>query len=132
MFLSREFDGHDRAAVSKARTFTREVIAEWAIGDQADALVLVVSELVTNAVIHTDAAKLSLRFSLGESGPLCVWVVAWCEYKAFTAEHSRPTDVSGRGLEIVAALADYWGHCPYGPSRACVWAVLPAPKGAAA
>ncbi len=35
---------------------------------------------------------------------------------------SLPDDESGRGLLIVAALADRWGSEPYPPSGKTVWA----------
>ena len=46
----------DAAAVAAARRFLRHTLREWGVDDDTtDAAVLCLSELVTNALIHTPA-----------------------------------------------------------------------------
>ena len=52
----------DERSVAKAREFAREMLETWDAGDLADSVVLLVSELVTNAVVHAGTtARLELR-----------------------------------------------------------------------
>ena len=41
-------------AVRHARRFTRRTLRAWGVTEEPDAILLVVSELVTNALVHTD------------------------------------------------------------------------------
>jgi len=52
----------DEKSVAQARAFAREMLETWDAGDLADSVVLLVSELVTNAVVHAGTtARLELR-----------------------------------------------------------------------
>ncbi|MFE4369620.1 ATP-binding protein [Streptomyces sp. NPDC056835] len=110
----------------RARQWARAALADWshpARDDIVDDALLVVSELVTNAVLHACGpirAHLerrpdgSVRIAVDDGGP---------------AESSRPHELAGdhgRGLEVIAALAADHGRttalpCPY---RARSWATL--------
>lgn len=82
--------------------------------------VLVLSELVTNAVLHAG----------GADHILVVCDDAWIRIRVHDAgtEHvSRRHDVplvGGRGLHIVEHLAEAWGSTPVAEGKD-VWAVLP-------
>jgi len=93
--------------------------------DSIDEVTLVASELVGNAVRHAgspDHAELDVSWDLHDDHVL----VAVCDGST-TAPAARvvaATEPSGRGLTIVAALADEWGVDPI-PHGKRVWASVP-------
>ena len=99
----------DHAAVSGARRFLAATLETWAVdAETADAAVLCLSEVVTNALIHTDDGC-SVRVLL-EDGVLTVAVRDGGPAQSRSVE--LPDDlmrVHGRGLQIVDALTDRWG-----------------------
>ncbi|MFI9237931.1 ATP-binding protein [Streptomyces sp. NPDC053079] len=132
-------------AVAEVRSGLRELLARWGGPGRADTAELLVSELVTNALVHTDGgAVVTARFTGGpeapEKGRLRV------EVRDFLSRHPtlRPppagsardngtagppgpgaTATSGRGLLLVHALADGWGVRAHGVGKA-VWFELDA------
>lgn len=88
----------------------------------AETLVLLVSELVTNAVVHTGRpAVLRLLF-----GPGCGTVrveVADRSAAPPLQRHADGGDTHGRGLELVDGLADRWGWQPEGAGKH-IWCEL--------
>ncbi|WP_323177931.1 ATP-binding protein [Streptomyces sp. NBC_00083] len=97
----------DLAAVRDIRRGLRELLASSPHADTADVAELLTSELVTNALIHTDRGAV-VTAVVRESG-------LRVEVKDFVAELPtpyRPTTgdgTHGRGLLLVEALADSWG-----------------------
>ncbi len=93
--------------MGETRLFVRDVLAETnASPDLVDSAVLLVSELATNAALHarTDL-QVTVRF---EEHKL------WAEVKDWNTRMPQPchtpTDAtSGRGLQLVEALALRWG-----------------------
>jgi anti-sigma regulatory factor (Ser/Thr protein kinase) len=94
------------------------------LGPRAGDAALVVSELVTNSVLHSEAAgetpiEVGIEF---RDGQLRVEV---CDQGRGQADQpvqprSSATGAGGMGLTIVGALADAWGVNSNG--RTCVWA----------
>ncbi|MFE9703646.1 SpoIIE family protein phosphatase [Streptomyces sp. NPDC005930] len=125
-------------APGAARAMVRAALAEWsALGLPgtrhltehlaADALV-VVSELVTNAVVHA-GADVEVGLQVEEDGTLVVEAADQHPSRApRSAGPELPHDPAeyGRGLPLVAALAEAWG-ITYRPGTKTVWARLPAP-----
>jgi len=117
-------------APGAARRFVRATLADWTergIGglDQlliADALV-VVSELVTNAVVHA-GTDIELACRLDE-GHLLVIEVSDHHPARSVRDEGHPGDGAeyGRGLRLVASLADCWG-ITYRTGSKTVWARL--------
>ncbi|MGX1548111.1 SpoIIE family protein phosphatase [Streptomyces adustus] len=108
-------------AVPLARAATRRQLAAWNIQEEeAFTTELVVSELVGNAVRY-GAPPLQLRLVLDRHLTCEVYDSAQC---APHLKHARTVDENGRGLFIVASLADNWGT-RYGPDGKAVWAQLP-------
>ena len=114
------------SAPGRARTEVRRAIAGVLYGDQADAAVLLTSELVTNAVVHprqpSDAAiGVAIRVAAGH-----VRVEVRDRGGGFepgVAGSARPRG-GGLGLALVEALASRWGAGPEvvgGEQRFCVW-----------
>ncbi|WP_051549207.1 ATP-binding protein [Nocardioides sp. URHA0032] len=99
----------DPRAAGRARQFLRGLLTAWQVRrDVADTAELCVSELVTNAVIHAGTGSV-LTVSLA-AGVLDVQVR---DHGADTGvalvDDEDPLRVFGRGLQLVAALADRWG-----------------------
>ncbi|MGP3981969.1 ATP-binding protein [Streptomyces sp. KR80] len=97
--------------MGKARTFLREQACSWKIPDEtAETAVLLLSELVTNACKHA-------RVSPGrEIWARCLLVEDRMRVEVSDASGDlprprqvSPEDESGRGLTLVAALANDWG-----------------------
>ncbi|WP_181160626.1 ATP-binding protein [Streptomyces solincola] len=108
--------GADPAEVGRARRWARSRLAGSGIGDDetlADTLVLIVSELVTNAVVHTGCPAV-LRMLAG-AGPVAGKTgTVRVEVADASARPPRPRqaggeETGGRGLELVDGLADRWG-----------------------
>jgi anti-sigma regulatory factor (Ser/Thr protein kinase) len=97
------------SAVREARQFLRGTLRAWAMDeDTTDSAVLCLSELVTNALIHTHAGC-SVRVLL-DQGVLTTTVRDNGARDAAPAESLEdPLRVHGRGLHVVDALAIRWG-----------------------
>lgn len=114
----------DPAAVSHARTHIAEKLTAWGLADAAPTTELIVSELVTNAIRHAEP-PIQLRL-IHHAGSLV------CEVAdgSSTSPHLRRActfDENGRGLFIIAQLAERWGtrHNHHGKT---IWAEhTPAP-----
>ncbi|ASY34304.1 MULTISPECIES: ATP-binding protein [unclassified Streptomyces] len=110
--------GPDPAEVGRARRWVRSRLAGSGIGADepvAETLVLLVSELVTNAVVHTGRPAL-LRMCLPDIPRPAVSTVRVevCDEstRAPQPRHAAEADTNGRGLELVECLADRWGWSP--------------------
>ncbi|HET9689671.1 MAG TPA: SpoIIE family protein phosphatase [Acidimicrobiales bacterium] len=100
----------DVTAAARARRFVATLLAErGAAADLVDAAELVVSELVTNAVVHgRPPVALRLRL-LQEPDASLVLEVADGAAVVPRPVQAGDDDEHGRGLQIVAALAERWG-----------------------
>lgn len=101
--------GPDPAEVGRARRWARSRLAGCGIGDDeplAETLILLISELVTNAVVHTGCPAV-LRMLFGEPGVRVE--VADASDRAPSPRQAAGDDTGGRGLELVDGLADRWG-----------------------
>ncbi len=104
--------------VSAARHFAQAQAED--LGCDSSDLGLIVSELATNACVHAGSA---FTVSLHRQGS-GVLVEVGDQNPAPAIAQPPSTGVSGRGLQIVAALAADWGVATRDPGKA-VWAVLP-------
>ncbi|MEU9276535.1 ATP-binding protein [Streptomyces sp. NPDC048341] len=118
-----------RPSVPVARAKARDVAADWRLPSSvADSLEWVVTELVTNAVIHGRATRGShvlVAYHLDDD-LLRVEVrdVADGMPTMNPADHpDGEIAIGGRGLKVVAALADDWGVTPRVIGKS-VWAEL--------
>ncbi|MGI5352356.1 SpoIIE family protein phosphatase [Streptomyces sp. CA-250714] len=115
-------------AAAAARGFTRAALGRWNVGgDSADDTVLLVSELVTNAVVHAGTSvELECRYAAG----VVYAEVADRHPARRVAAHGE--EGHGLGLRLVGALAKEWG-ISYRRDRKSVWFQLgPAPHPLAA
>lgn len=115
--------GPDPAEVGRARRWARSRLIGSGVKDDeplAETLILLISELVTNAVVHTGCpAVLRMLFGCaGGSGAGTVRVeVADASCRPPQQRHARGEDTGGRGLELVDGLADRWGWQPEGAGK---------------
>jgi hypothetical protein len=117
-------------SVRVARNFTAATLQRWGIGERGDDVVVVVSELLTNALRYTmpcpGAAwpRWPVRLGLLQPGP---WVLCAISDPSAEVPAARDPDCfseSGRGLHVVASLCDGWGCTPPGPRGKVVWAMF--------
>ncbi|XUL94203.1 ATP-binding protein [Streptomyces galilaeus] len=109
-----ESDAH---AASKARRTTRDTLISWSLGDLADDMVLVVSELVTNAVQHGEGPIVMI---LQQHDDTVLAEIADAS-PSLPVPHVRSAEgESGRGLSLVEAFSDDWG-CRTRRSRRGKW-----------
>ncbi|WP_256725393.1 ATP-binding protein [Streptomyces sp. IMTB 2501] len=114
-------------AVGTARRVVRELLTAWEVPEgPLDDAVLVTSELVTNALVHTagdriacrlhdTADRIRIEIEDRQGGPALP-----------TARRPGPDDQHGRGLLLVDALSLDWGVTPIpGRPARVVWAELP-------
>lgn len=110
----------DERSVSEARRFARRMLDDWGVRDLTDTVVLLVSELVTNAVVHAGTtARLELRL---DAQTLRVEVEDLHPGRVLPFGTSQPPDDSeqGRGLLITSSLSGAWG-VEYTASTKRVW-----------
>ncbi|WP_181143711.1 ATP-binding protein [Streptomyces cinnamoneus] len=94
----------DPLSVGAARRFVRRFCNE--IGQDSDTAELLISEVVTNALVH---AKSPCQVTC-----VALWGrPAWFEVRDESPEHPTPRDVDldasgGRGLLLLDVLADHW------------------------
>jgi anti-sigma regulatory factor (Ser/Thr protein kinase) len=114
-------------AVPHARRAARNTLTTWRLGHIADDVELVVSELVTNAVQATQAAApvvqvvaVYLALDLDR-----LFVLVWdcCPQPPVHRGHAGDDAETGRGLEIVSAVADRWGTVTIEGGKV-IWAQL--------
>lgn len=116
-----------RASVKIARDVVREQLFAWRqAGDLCTDAVLLISELATNAVIHTGGGRMLCGVLLEADSHLRVEV-----HDEDRAELSLPCGSpalhaeNGRGLLLVRQLADAWGVTRSSrTSGNAVWAAL--------
>jgi anti-sigma regulatory factor (Ser/Thr protein kinase) len=117
---AHELPAHS-GAPRAARVFLSEACSDWGITEVYEDVVLVASELVTNAVVHA-ASTSRLRIGLDHQG---LWLEVR-DYRPGDAPKPRPRIIGGdggRGLHVVDAVAHEWGvtdHC----DGKTVWALV--------
>lgn len=90
-----------------ARRFVHDRCADWGCSEMVDAATLIVSELVTNAILHA-ATPAELRAQWAD-GVLRLEVLDHAEGSPPDPRIAAPDDENGRGLLLVDALSTAWG-----------------------
>jgi anti-sigma regulatory factor (Ser/Thr protein kinase) len=129
--LSNQLDiGADPTEVARARRWARSRLAAHGIAvDEplAETIILLVSELVTNAVVHAGGPAV-LRLLLPSGAARADAAALRVEVADTSAHAPRPwhaadADTHGRGLELLTRLADRWGWHREGPGKR-IWCEL--------
>ncbi|MFC9430409.1 ATP-binding protein [Streptomyces sp. NPDC056987] len=109
--------------VPAARARVRETLEKWGLEQLAPEVELAASELVTNAVRHCRVSFAEVEVTVHvDWGDLVLEVADPDRARLPQIREGRPEDEEGgRGLLLVAALAEEWGcrELAYGK---CVWA----------
>ncbi|MFI2434396.1 ATP-binding protein [Streptomyces sp. NPDC018693] len=122
----------DPAEVGRARKWARARLARSGMGDDeplAETLALLVSELVTNAVVHTGRpAVLQLCLPVlppdPAAGPVTVRLEVTDRSKRVPVPRCATGEATGgRGLALVDGLADRWGWNVEGAGKR-IWCEL--------
>jgi anti-sigma regulatory factor (Ser/Thr protein kinase) len=121
-----ELDG-DADAPARGRHAVTEVLAGWGCAESAqEDLLLVVSELVTNAVVHgaepivvtvvraPERVRVEVTDGLSDASP--------------HSNRAAPDAETGRGLSVVTRLACAWGWRASPGRGKTVWAEVPLPR----
>lgn len=117
------------ASVAAARRRVRSHLPAWGFGAEVcDAAELVISELFTNALVHTASDQILCVIRADDPNERAVYVEVADQGGGPvgpTARKAGADDESGRGLMLVRALVDAWGDRPAAGGRGrVVWAQL--------
>lgn len=117
-------------SVRVARDFTATTLRRWGVSDRDDEIVIVVSELLTNALRHTvpcpGAAwpRWPVRLGLLQPGPWILCAVSDPSDEVPAPREPADFDETGRGLHVVESLADQWGCTAPTARGKVVWATF--------
>ncbi|MFF9312296.1 SpoIIE family protein phosphatase [Streptomyces sp. NPDC014748] len=107
--------------VAVARQQLRQLLHDWSSEEQVDSAVLLLSEMLTNVLVHTDTDALLLAEVSGERGERRMRVEV-TDAGDDLPHKRRPGELasSGRGLVLIELLADAWGVEPRGVGKS-IW-----------
>jgi anti-sigma regulatory factor (Ser/Thr protein kinase) len=119
-------------AARAAREFTGQILWGWDLLVLADDAAVIVSELVTNALMHggsavNGAAREDVELILWRRSAQVVCAVTDPGTGAPVLVPPDPFGEAGRGLHMVQALSATWGWTRLGDSRKAVWAAMGVP-----
>lgn len=117
-------------SVPRARTYVRTALAQSETAADVDTAVLLVSELVTNAILHArSTVVVNVASSPGEAR-----IEVHDESGHVPRQHAfSATSATGRGLRLIESLAKRWGveadddgtgktvWCEVGPPQEATW-----------
>ncbi|MEU1215829.1 ATP-binding protein [Streptomyces sp. NPDC005790] len=114
------FYRRERRSVPLARQFVREALIDWACELDLGDVLLCVSELATNALVHGVPPGRGFRVQLTWGEVLRIEVHDSGGGAVGEPAHPAPLAEYGRGLVLVGALADAWGVGERDPGKV-VW-----------
>ncbi|MFF8275434.1 SpoIIE family protein phosphatase [Streptomyces lateritius] len=113
--------------VAAARRHLRQLLHDWADEDQVDSAVLMVSEMLTNVLIHTDGdALLVASVTCDDDARRLRVEVSDGSDELPHKRHPGEMASSGRGLVLMEMLAHKWGVDPRGEGKS-IWFELNEP-----
>ncbi|MER6401954.1 SpoIIE family protein phosphatase [Streptomyces viridosporus] len=107
--------------VAAARQQLRELLHDWSSPDQVDSAVLLLSETLTNVLVHTDTDALLVAEVTGGRGGRRMRIEV-TDAGDDLPHRRRPGELasSGRGLLLIELLAHTWGVAPRGEGKS-IW-----------
>jgi hypothetical protein len=102
------------ASSCRARQFVSGLVEEWGLGSIIEEATLCATELATNAILHSNGRFVvtvrtigaGIRIEVMDASP---HQIPWATPRTGTASDLTAMGQSGRGLQIVSALATRWG-----------------------
>jgi Histidine kinase-like ATPase domain len=122
--------GVNAGSVRAARDFTFATLQRWGVAKRSEDIVIVVSELLTNALQHGQPSsgdtrsRWPIRLGLLQPGPCVMCAVADPSEMVPIPQTPGSVAETGRGLHIVCALSDKWGYTPPSDMGKVVWAMF--------
>jgi Histidine kinase-like ATPase domain len=116
--------------VRGARDFTVSTLRRWGVADRRDDVVVVVSELLTNALRHASpvatgpGAGWPVQLGLLQRGRCITCAVADPSRAPPVPGQPECLAETGRGLHVIAALSDRWGFVTPGDEGKVIWALF--------
>ncbi|MFH0243435.1 SpoIIE family protein phosphatase [Streptomyces sp. HK10] len=111
----------EQIRIADARHQLRELLFDWAVEDQVEGAVLLLSELLTNALVHTEwDATLSAELEGGPGSRRLRVEVADSSDELPHRRHPGELASRGRGLLLLEMLAHSWGVEPRGAGKS-IW-----------
>ncbi|MEU8953869.1 ATP-binding protein [Streptomyces sp. NPDC048518] len=129
---TRQFFDARPESVGRARSFVSEALDDWGLPDRAEDVLLCVSELATNALVHGTAPGRGFLVKLDVDEEVVRLEVHDSRRRRPEVRQATGTDTSGRGLILVTALADGWGVEDRTPIGKIVWSCFKIPGAATA
>lgn len=122
-------------ACRAAREFTGQTLGGWGLLVLAEDAAVIVSELVTNALLHGcglggAADQVELLWWRRAAQAVCAVTDPGPQPPVLVS--ADPLAEAGRGLQVVQALSATWGWTRLGGRRKAVWAALSVPGADAA
>jgi PAS domain S-box-containing protein len=122
--MSRRLRPHP-SSVGAGRRFIRQVLQEHRRDDLCEAAELVISEVVTNALVHA-GTEVEVAARVGREG-VRVEVSDGSPHLPATKNYANLA-ATGRGLQLLEQLVDRWGVDPHEAGKT-VWFELGTPEG---
>jgi anti-sigma regulatory factor (Ser/Thr protein kinase) len=113
----QSIDRSDPRAARHARQFISGVLLDWDLVEQRETVVLLVSEVVTNALSHTDG---EIELTMSRLPGLVRVEVSDERAEAPHDLGGGLFDESGRGIPLLGGFSDRWGTLALGRGKV-VW-----------
>jgi anti-sigma regulatory factor (Ser/Thr protein kinase) len=108
---------HTAESVSAARQFVQDVLRDAPL-ELRNTVALMVSELASNCIRHTDS---DFDLTISQTGDEIRVEATDCGGGRPTMRSPAPTDPSGRGLQIIDMFSTSWGHDSLRGKGKTVW-----------
>ena len=114
--------GADLGAARRARREVTRFLERHGLDERREDVLLVISELITNSVLHAQAAPELVLRVVARASP------CWSSRSAIPRRSSRSSASrtspihGGRGMRLVSAIADKWGVEVRGDAGKTIWA----------
>ncbi|MEU4211577.1 ATP-binding protein [Streptomyces sp. NPDC026206] len=114
------------SSVAAARRFSERLLAEWDLQALTADAALLLSELVTNAIVHVPEGAGDVELALSRTPDHLVVQVSDAGGCLPLCAEAGPDSEGGRGMWLVEQIAAQWGHHASGVGKT-VWFTLPLP-----